>query len=62
MKVYVDHEGCISCGICVNTCPDVFEFDEDDKSVVKKQPEQYEEDEVRDAAESCPVSVIDIEE
>lgn len=62
MKVYVDHDGCISCGICVNTCPEVFEFDEDDKSVVKKQPEQFEEEEVRDAADGCPVSVIDIEE
>ncbi|MGN0601105.1 MAG: ferredoxin [Oscillospiraceae bacterium] len=62
MNVKVDKEGCISCGICVNTCPDVFEFDDDDKSTVIKEPEEYEEDEVRDAAESCPVSVIHIED
>ncbi len=62
MKVSVDHEGCVSCGYCVNQCPDVFEFDEEEKSTVKKQPSEMEEDLVRDCANGCPVSVISIEE
>lgn len=62
MEVYVDQDGCISCGLCVNACPQVFEFNEDDKSVVVKQPDQNEEEAVRDSAEGCPVSVIEIKE
>lgn len=62
MKVYVNHDGCISCGFCVNECPDVFDFDENDKSYIMKQPDADEEDAVRDCAEGCPVSVIAVEE
>lgn len=61
MKVSVDKEGCISCGICVNTCPEVFQFDEDDKSEVISEPTSSNEDEVQTAADSCPVSVIHVE-
>lgn len=46
MKVSVDQEGCISCGFCVNECPDIFDFNEDDKSFVMKQPDNSEEDAV----------------
>ena len=28
MKAVVDKEGCISCGLCVSTCPEVFSFDD----------------------------------
>jgi len=34
MKAFVDKEGCISCGICINMCPDVFQFDDNEKSTV----------------------------
>lgn len=61
MKVSVDKEGCISCGICVNTCPEVFQFDEDDKSEVISEPTSSNENEVQTAADSCPVSVIHVE-
>lgn len=29
MKAVVDKGGCISCGVCVDTCPEVFQFDGD---------------------------------
>ena len=61
MKVSVDKEGCISCGICVNTCPEVFQFDEDDKSEVISEPTSSNENEFQTAADSCPVSVIHVE-
>lgn len=61
MKVSVDKEGCISCGICVNTCPEVFQFDENDKSEVISEPTSSNENEVQTAADSCPVSVIHVE-
>ncbi|MGN0624544.1 MAG: ferredoxin [Oscillospiraceae bacterium] len=62
MKVSLDHEGCISCGLCVGSCPSVFEFADDERAVVIRQPDQSEYDDVRACAEGCPVSVISVEE
>jgi len=63
VKVKVDSEGCISCGACVAICPAVFEFNEENKSIVKKQPETAEEVECAKQSEAaCPVMVIHVEE
>ena len=32
MKVELDHEGCIGCGLCVSTCPAVFQLAADGKA------------------------------
>lgn len=63
MKAKVDKDGCISCELCADTCPEVFRMDEDGlaEAYVDEVPEEV-EDTARDAAESCPVSVIHIEE
>lgn len=63
MKASVDQDGCISCGVCVSMCPDVFQFNDDDKShsIVDEIPEELIED-AKAARDSCPVSVIDITE
>ena len=55
-KVWVE-EGCTACGLCEDTCPEVFEID--DYSEVKADAviEGNEED-IMEAAESCPVEVI----
>ena len=34
MRVTVDEETCIGCGLCAETCPEVFEMN-DDKARVK---------------------------
>lgn len=62
MKASVDQDGCISCGVCVSMCPDVFQFNEDDKSqsIIDEIPEELVDD-AKAARDSCPVSVIDIE-
>lgn len=61
MKARVE-EGCISCGLCVATCPEVFRFNDDGvaESYAKIEPE-FERTAI-DARDGCPVSVIDIEE
>ena len=61
MKAIVN-EGCISCGACVATCPEVFEFNEDE--IAEAYGEVTEENlaSVQEARDSCPVSVIDVEE
>jgi ferredoxin len=50
-------EGCISCGVCEATAPDVFEVP--DEAIVLKDVNysEYEED-INEAVENCPVEVI----
>ena len=63
MKADIDRDGCISCELCAETCPEVFRMAADGLAevYVDEIPEEV-EDTARDAAESCPVSVIHIEE
>ncbi len=62
MKVKVDEETCIGCEVCSETCPEVFEMN-DDKAHVKvdEVPEAVAKT-CREAAENCPVEAIEIEE
>lgn len=55
-------EGCISCGLCVSVCPEVFQFNDENVSEVCKQPDETQEEAVREAADGCPVSVIVVED
>lgn len=55
-------EGCISCGLCTSVCPEVFRMSDEGVSEVYAQPTPENEDDTREAAEGCPVSVIVIEE
>ena len=63
MKADIDRDGCISCGLCASICPEVFRMDDEDLAevYVDEIPEEV-EDTAQEAAESCPVSVINIEE
>lgn len=62
MKTYVDQDTCISCGLCVSTCNDVYDFNDDGKaqSIVDCVPPELEED-ARQAANNCPVDAIEIQ-
>lgn len=57
MKVRIE-EGCIGCGICIDTCPEVFHLNDEGLSEVQEQPKPENEDSAQDAADACPVSVI----
>lgn len=63
MKASIDRSGCISCGLCPTTCPEVFRMAEDGLAevYVEKVPTEVETSAV-EAQESCPVSVIKVEE
>lgn len=58
MKVIVDANTCTGCGLCADTCPEVFEMDGDTAKVkVAKVPADAEET-CREAMEGCPVEAI----
>jgi ferredoxin len=59
MKAYVDQDLCISCGLCISTCEEVFFWNDDDKAeaIDEEVPEEL-EDAVKDAIESCPTEAI----
>ena len=62
MKIFLDHEGCIGCGLCISTCPTVFQMAEDGRAhTVQPAVTEQEQQDARTAAENCPVSVIAIE-
>ena len=59
MKVSVDKEKCISCGLCLSICPNVFQYDKDHKSEVKEKADLDKNDEcVCEAINSCPTQAI----
>ena len=61
MRVIIDEETCIGCGLCAETCPDVFEM-KDDKATVKMDEVSDDlADACREAAEECPVEAIQVE-
>jgi ferredoxin len=58
MKTYVDPETCIMCGICPDTCPDIYEMGELSAFVkVDTVPASLEECAV-EAEGLCPVNAI----
>lgn len=63
MKAIVDQDTCISCGMCVSICPEVYEFNENEKAYahVDTVPTDC-EDSAKEARDSCPVDAIDIKE
>ncbi len=63
MKVTINRDACIGCGVCVSLCQDVFDLDDENIAVVKIDPVPPElEDDVREAADSCAVDAIIIKE
>ena len=61
MKVRVDADACIGCALCPDSCPDVFEMDDD--VAVAKVDEVPEGDEecAQEAASGCPTEAIILE-
>jgi ferredoxin len=61
MKKVTIQPGCITCGTCQFTAPEIFEVT--DRSRVKENApiDQY-EDKIQEAVKKCPVQVIRYEE
>jgi len=60
MKVRIE-DTCTACGLCVDTCPDVFEMGSDIAEVtVNEVPSEFEEA-AQQAADECPAEAIIVE-
>ncbi len=60
MKVRIE-DTCTACGLCVDTCPDVFEMGSDMAEVTLDEVPAEHKDAVQQAADECPSESIIIE-
>lgn len=58
--IEINKEKCLGCGMCVGINSDVFEFDDDGLAKVNKDKiNEDNEEEVKEAVNSCPVGAIE---
>lgn len=60
MKVTIE-DTCTACGLCVDTCPEVFEMGDDIAQVIVDEVPEEHEEAVKQAAEECPSESIIVE-
>ena len=62
MKVYVDKDICIGCGLCPTIGPDVFRMNDDlgKAEVISNNISSDLEDTAKEAEDNCPVGAIAI--
>ncbi len=66
-RVWIE-EGCISCNLCEDLCPEVFEVPAGSECRTTKHYKKHLNgdaemiEKIQEAAESCPVEVIQVEE
>ena len=58
VKVSVDRQLCIGSGMCVLTAPDVFDQDDDGKSLVRNTSPSLGHSGIRTAEQVCPAAAI----
>jgi len=62
MRAIVDKDLCTGCGLCANTCPEVFELEGDVATVKVDTIPENAVDSAKEAEQNCPVEAIKIEE
>ena len=62
MRAMVDDDTCTGCGLCEETCPEVFSLADDVAEVIVEEIPAEAEEGAQQAAHECPVEAITIEE
>jgi ferredoxin len=60
--VVIDADECIGCESCVELCPEVFSFNEEEEKAEVIMPEGGPEDCIEESMDTCPVECIHWEE
>jgi ferredoxin len=58
MRTFVDPDLCIASGLCIDTCPDIYEWGEEVATVKVPEVPQGMEDCALEAEEGCPTDAI----
>ena len=65
MKILIDKNNCIKCGLCVSICPEVFVLKEDGAAVEGENAASEDDKELADkikmAEKNCPVGAVKVE-
>jgi len=60
VKISVDEDACLGCGLCMHICPEVFEMDYEKAHVNIAEVPPRMESVCKEAAGDCPSSAITI--
>jgi len=60
-RVVIEQSECIGCESCVEICPEVFGFDEDNEKAYVIMEKGGPEDKIQEAIDSCPEECISLE-
>ena len=61
MKLKVNKNKCLGCGLCANLCPQVFELKNGISQVKKKADLEKHNDCIKSAINNCPAQAIKLE-
>ena len=59
-RVWVE-EDCTACGLCEETCPEVFRLGDERAEIIDGVDLNEHEEKIKQAVEDCPVEVIKFE-
>ena len=62
MRVSIEPGGCMGCGMCARTAPEVFSFDGSEARVTEAVAAPHNFGPARRAAAECPVNAIHIDD
>ena len=60
MNVSIDESLCTGCGLCADSCPEVFEVNDDNMAKIKSS--ECASHDLNQVAADCPVEAIKVEE